>query len=59
MGKYDADLAKMYEDDGVDPIAYFMCKIAGELAESNRLARQRLTMPIGNILKTEEAVDQA
>ena len=58
MGKYDKDLAEFYDLE-VDPIAYFLCKIGNELAEGNRLTRQKLIMKPGDVLLTEEAIDKA
>ena len=59
MGKYDKEFADLYEGIETDPIGFFLYRIATELAEANRLTRQKLTMPIGNVLDIEEAYDKA
>jgi hypothetical protein len=59
MGKYDEDFKRLQGYDNKYPLIFFLSRIADELAEANRLTRQRLTMPIGNVLDIEEAVDQA
>ena len=62
MGKYDEDFYKITSDDKeepVDPILFFLYKISNELAEGNRLTRQKLTMPEGDFLSIENNLDKA
>lgn len=61
MGKYDEDLGRFIKDLNreINPTDYFLCKIANELAEKNRLTRQRLTMGLDEVIDISEAVDKA
>ena len=66
MGKFDEEFREYSK--GPEPDQewsqdywknFFLYKIADELAEANRLTRQRLTMAPNEIIPIDEAVDKA
>lgn len=63
MGKYDEDYYKfdadLLKDPGNRVIAYFMYKVANELAESNRLTRQKLATAPEDWYSVDELPDKA
>jgi hypothetical protein len=61
MGKYDEDLAKFDKllEREITPIEYFLCKIANELAENNRVIRQGQAIGPGEIIPADTNVDKA
>lgn len=62
MGKYDEDYrvldADLIENASTRSTVYFLYKIANELAEANRLRRQRLTMTPGDWIPQKDCLDK-
>lgn len=63
MGKYDEDYYKfdteLLDNPGHRVLAYFLYKVANELAESNRLARQKLATPPEDWYNVDQLPDRA